>query len=191
MLKYLTLLIFLSFASFSQDLPYREIPEYPKSFSANNVVVRMIEGLAFRYYWATEGLREEDLIYKPSEDGRTTLQTIEHINGLVNVSKNTIFNVPTAFGPRPEKSYEELRKETLTNLELAAKHLREHPEIKLEELKMAFQYENGKTEYPFWNLINGPLEDAVWHVGQVITFRRSSGNPYNNKAGVLTGKVSD
>ncbi|KPM48289.1 DinB family protein [Jiulongibacter sediminis] len=191
MLKYLTLLTFLSFASFSQDLPYREIPEYPESFSANNVVVRMIEGLAFRYYWATEGLREEDLNYKPSAGGRTTFQTIEHINGLVNVSKNTIFNVPTAFGPRPEKTFEELRKETLSNLELAANLLREHPETELEELKMVFKSENSETVYPFWNLINGPLEDAVWHVGQVITFRRSSGNPYNSKAGVLTGKVSE
>lgn len=191
MLRYLILFLFVSFTSFSQELPYREIPEYPAMYTPNNVVVRMIEGLAFRYYWATEGLTAEDLKYKPSEEGRTTFQTLEHINGLVNVSKNTILNVPTEFGPLPEMSFEELRRETLTNLELAANRLKEHPEIKLEELKMVFKSDNGETEYPFWNLINGPLEDAVWHVGQVITFRRSSGNPYNNKAGVLTGKVSE
>jgi hypothetical protein len=191
MLKYLTLLIFLSLTSFSQELPYREIPDYPETYTPHHMVVRMLEGLAFRYYWATEGLRNEDLTFKPSEEARTTFETIQHIEGLVNVSKNTIFNVPTVYGPRPERGFEDIRKETLSNLHAAAKHLREHPEIRLEELKMVFQSEQAKTEYPFWNLINGPLEDAVWHVGQVISFRRSSGNPYNHKASVLTGRVNE
>ena len=35
----------------------------------------------------------------------------------------------------------------------------------------------------------GPIADALWHVGQVVTFRRSSGNPFNSKASVFTGKV--
>ena len=49
----------------------------------------------------------------------------------------------------------------------------------------------GDREIPFWNQINGPIEDAVWHCGQVISFRRSSGNPYNSKASLFTGKLRD
>ncbi|HNP07210.1 MAG TPA: hypothetical protein PKN99_06270 [Cyclobacteriaceae bacterium] len=56
---------------------------------------------------------------------------------------------------------------------------------------MVFQSGDKKTEYPFWNLLNGPIADAIWHVGQVVSFRRSSGNPINSKAEVLLGKLLD
>jgi len=61
------------------------------------------------------------------------------------------------------------------------------PGVDLEELDMIFQRGNSKNEFPFWNLINGPISDALWHVGQVVTFRRSSGNPFPAGVSVLTG----
>ena len=64
------------------DLPYKEIPAYPTDYSSGNLVSRMIDGLGYRYYWATEGLTEKDLTYKPSEDGRTILETLEHIHNV-------------------------------------------------------------------------------------------------------------
>jgi hypothetical protein len=30
---------------------------------------------------------------------------------------------------------------------------------------------------PFWYIINGPLADALTHVGQINSFRRMAGNP--------------
>ena len=60
---------------------------------------------------------------------------------------------------------------------------------KLEDSKMIFKNGDKSTEYPFWNEINGPISDALWHIGQVVTFRRSSGNPFNSKVSVLSGKV--
>jgi hypothetical protein len=48
-----------------------------------------------------------------------------------------------------------------------------------------------ENEFPFWNQLNGPIADALWHCGQVISFRRSSGNPYNSKASVFSGKVRE
>ena len=30
---------------------------------------------------------------------------------------------------------------------------------------------------PIWNFINGPLADALTHVGQINSFRRMAGNP--------------
>jgi len=32
-------------------------------------------------------------------------------------------------------------------------------------------------EYPLWWLINGPLSDALTHVGQIASWRRINGNP--------------
>ncbi|MEQ9412191.1 MAG: hypothetical protein RIF39_00100, partial [Cyclobacteriaceae bacterium] len=59
----------------------------------------------------------------------------------------------------------------------------------LSELNMVFQSGDHQTEFPFWNLLNGPISDAIWHVGQVVSFRRSSGNPINSKAEVLLGRL--
>ncbi|MFT5959604.1 MAG: hypothetical protein ACI8VJ_001363, partial [Polaribacter sp.] len=46
-------------------LPYYQIPKMEESYTAQNTVARMVDGLGFRYYWATEGLRAEDLAYQP------------------------------------------------------------------------------------------------------------------------------
>ena len=64
------------------DLPFNEIGEYPADFSQANIISRMIEGLGYRYYWATKSLTENDLNYKSSEDARSTIQIIEHIYSL-------------------------------------------------------------------------------------------------------------
>ena len=72
----------------SSTLPYYQIPDYPAEFTANTVAARMIDGLGFRYYWATEGLREEDLSFRPNEGARTSEETLAHILGLTNVIAN-------------------------------------------------------------------------------------------------------
>jgi len=60
-------------------LPFYEIPDYPEDFSSGNILVRMIQGLGFRYHWATDGLTVEDLDYRPSAGARSTRETIEII----------------------------------------------------------------------------------------------------------------
>ena len=42
---------------------------------------------------------------------------------------------------------------------------------------------------PFWNLINGPFSDIIYHTGQVVAFRRISGNPINPGVNVFVGQV--
>ena len=59
----------------------------------------------------------------------------------------------------------------------------------LSEYKIVFQRGENTNEFPFWNNINGPIADALWHCGQVVLLRRASGNPFNSKASVFTGKV--
>lgn len=66
----------------AQELPYYEIPESPKEYTAGSVVSRMVDGLGFRYYWATEGLTEKDLTFKPNSVGRNAQETISHIYDL-------------------------------------------------------------------------------------------------------------
>jgi hypothetical protein len=171
-------------------LPYYEIPAYPETYTAGTVAARVIDGLGFRYYWATEGLRKEDLSYKPSADARSTQETLEHIYQLTWVIVNTAKKLPVEFNP-PKFSFEELRKKTLENIKTASDILKVSKESDLNETKMIFKGPKGNTEFPFWNLLNGPIDDALWHVGQVVSFRRSSGNPFNSNASVLVGKLSE
>ena len=175
----------------SDELPYYEIPDAPEEYTAEGVAARMIDGLGYRYYWATEGLRDEDLEYQASETNRTTEQTLKHILGLSKTIINAASKKPNVRGSgneEKEPTFEEMRKQTLTNLKTASDLLREK-DAKLEDMKLVFQREERKSEFPFWNMINGPIADALWHTGQVVSFRRASGNPLPPGVSVLNGKT--
>ena len=173
----------------SAELPYASIGDYPASYSQFTVMARMIDGLGYRYYWATESLRPEDLAYKPSADGRTTTETLEHIYGLVITVGNTIAAQPNIRpSTMPEMTFEEQRAATLRQLKQASNLLLKMNKQSLADLPIVFQRGDQKAEYPFWNLINGPLADAIYHVGQLVAFRRASGNPMNPKVNMFAGK---
>ncbi|MBK8503873.1 MAG: hypothetical protein IPL46_17655 [Saprospiraceae bacterium] len=192
-MKYLILILLAAICHFlsAQDKAYYyEIPTAPESYSATSVAARLVDGLGFRYFWATEGLNDKDLSFKPSEDARTTYETIEHIHGLTSVLLNTAEMKPSGGEEDQPDNFEDLRQATLRNIQRASEILKD-PNSNLEDMPMIFQRSNGNSEYPFWNLINGPICDALWHVGQVVTFRRSSGNPLPSGVSVLTGTKRD
>lgn len=185
-----TLVISQSEKQITMDtLPYYQIPDYPENHSSASVLARMIDGLGYRYHWASEGLRDEDLSYKPSELGATTLETLEHIHGLATSINNVAFGKPNI---RPyeklEKDYTLLRSETLQLLKEASDHFRDNDTKDLSEYKLVFKRGEKESSFPIWNLINGQLTDAIYHTGQLVSFRRTSGNPMNSKVNVFMGK---
>jgi len=174
------------------NLPYYKIPDYPEKFTAGTVAARVVDGLGFRYYWATEGLRTVDLNYKPNDSARTTLETINHIYGLSNVIVNATKKITNDYTiEKPELSYEEKRMKTLENIRQASEILKICDANDLENFKMVFKSKRGINEYPFWNNLNGPIADAIWHTGQVVLLRRASGNPFNSKISVLQGRLRE
>ena len=185
---FLTLITLLSvFIIKAQDkmensLPFYELPEYPETYTAGTVAGRMVEGLGFRYYWSTEGLTEGDLAYKPNDDVRSTAETIDHIYNLSLIIVNATLNKANSKS-EVDMTFEEKRTQTLLNLQTAANNLKESDDIS--QFKIIF----GTNEIPFWNEINGPIADAIWHCGQIASFRRSSGNPINPKVDHFNGKV--
>lgn len=173
-------------------LPYSRIPDAPDTYSAGTVAARVIDGLGFRFYWATEGLRDNDLTYKPSEKARTTAETIHHIYSLSQVILNAVEQKPNIpDNTREELSFEETRKKILISLKTASDLLKMTPDSNIIHLKVIFGEGENSSEFPFWNLLNGPIADAIYHTGQVVSFRRSSGNPINPKVRVFTGSVSE
>lgn len=190
-----SLILLVSLALQSQQLmndslPYATIPEASEAYTPGTVVSRMIDGLGFRYRWATENLTEENLNYEPGNDGRTIAQTLDHLYGLSKVIVNSAKKQPTNFTIQQEElDRDAKRKATLANFKMAsalfkvAKDLNEHPII--------FIRPKGISEFPFWNNINGPIEDAIWHAGQIVVLRRSAGNPINPKVNVFLGKLNE
>ncbi|MFC2110063.1 hypothetical protein ACFLSU_05760 [Bacteroidota bacterium] len=183
MKKFTILLIFTTvFTMTAQEkLPYYEIPEAPKEFTAGTIAGRMIDGLGFRYYWATENLRDKDLSFKPNVEARSSAETIDHILELSQVILNGALKVVNG-AKQPKMTFSEKRKKTLENLLQASEILKESQDVS--DHKMIFE----KKEIPFWNMLNGPIADALWHTGQIVSFRRSSGNPFPKGVNVLAGK---
>lgn len=174
------------------SLPYRQIPDYPEEYNACTVAARMVDGLGFRYYWATEGLRQADLDYSTTPESRTSAETLDHIYGLVNVVYNAVMEQPTVSGGERETlTYAEKRAKTLELLKAASDKLKASSDEDMERFDLVFQRGDSRSEYPFWNNLNGPMADAIWHVGQIVAFRRASGNPFNSNVSVLSGKLRE
>lgn len=167
------------------QLPYYEVPEYPETFTAGTMAARMVDALGFRYYWATECLNDVDLNYKPAEDVRSTGETVDHILNLSYVIVNSTLKKPNEKNDISTWNASEKRKQTLLNLKTAADILRTSDDIS--QYKIIF----GDNEIPFWNNVNGPIADAIWHCGQIASFRRSSGNPINPKVNHFMGTVKE
>lgn len=169
---------------------YAEIPAAPLEYTPGTIVSRMIDGLGFRYYWATEGLKETDLSYKTSADARTLEQTLDHIYGLSKTIVNSAKQEPTDNTmAQPVLNPSEKRTATLENFRLASSLFLASEDISKHTI--VFIGEKGSSEYPFWNQLNGPIEDAVWHAGQLVVLRRASGNPMNPKVNVFLGKLNE
>ena len=171
---------------------YREIPPPNSAISSNGILERFIDGLGYRYYWATEGLGDEDLEYRPVEGSRNLIETLEHIHMLslmiLNAPLGGVNIRPT---PPTEFTFAELREATLKNLEKASELIHSDTEEELESYKVHFRFGDMQADFPLWNYINGPLSDAIFHVGQVVSFRRASGNPIHQGVNIFTGKTKE
>lgn len=171
-------------------LPYHQIPDYPDTYSATTVAARMIDGLGYRYYWATETLRPADLAYTPGNDGKNAGEVLDHLYGLSKTILNGVKKQPNI---RPSETEEltwvEKRKATLENFKMASELLKSAKEEEIEEMDVVFQRRENKSEFPFWNMINGPIADAIYHTGQIVSYRRSAGNPTNPFMNVFRGKT--
>jgi hypothetical protein len=146
------------------NIPYESVEEYPEKITATGIIIRMLDGLGFRFRYATEGLTLQDYQFSPGHDCRTIGEIVEHIWGLLNWICQNIFGADET---RP------------TEVELQRLHILEL----ILKLRACFEQIDDTTlaritirEQPFWHIINGPLSDALTHTGQINTLRRLAGN---------------
>jgi hypothetical protein len=170
------------------NIPYAKIDDTPEDMSAGSVIARMIDGLGFRYYWATHSLRTEDLEYLPGNDGRPPKDVLNHLYGLSAMVRNAGINQPNVRPLQiPEVEFEELRALTLKQFKEASDAFRGVSD--LENHTIIFKRGEQESSFPVWNLLSGPLTDAIYHVGQIVSFRRSSGNPVHPQMNVFSSTI--
>ena len=116
---------------------FKDISEYPNEINNGNIISRMINGLGYRYYWATEKLKENDLRYRPSKDAYSTKETMVHIFTLSKTVYNTTLS---KINERPDidipSDYESIRNVTLQFLEKASKNFSNLNSEELNQMKM-------------------------------------------------------
>lgn len=157
------------------ERPFYQLDSYPTQVSGPAVLVRLLDGLGFRFRWATHGLTERDYAFSPGQGSMSIGQLVGHIWGLINwVSLSVIGQ-----GEEQPETPQEQRAHTLRMLF----RLREHVALLDDESLAAITI----RDLPFWHILNGPLADALTHVGQINVLRRLSGNP-TPQARVFTGE---
>ncbi|WNJ18211.1 DinB family protein [Pontibacter sp. G13] len=173
------------------ELPFKQINTLPSESSEGHLLGRMVDALGFRFYWASEGLTEADLDYRPTDAARSSRETLEHMLGLSEVIRNAATHQPNIRpANQPEMTFEEIRAQTLLNLKEAsdAFHAAEESATSFD---IEFERGGNTTTFPVWNLINGPIADAIYHTGQIVSFRRTSGNPIRPGVNVFMGTVKE
>ena len=164
----------------NQELPFEDISKTPTELTATNTLLRVVEGLAFRYRWATENLSEDDIKFRP----HSTSMSIEEVNSHIFDLVDSTFRV---FGGEKQNketlnSFQDIRESNLFLLKKLVILL-----IEMNDSELAEMEKNTSRKLPFWYWINGPLADALTHVGQITSWRRISGNPQLKGVNVFIG----
>jgi hypothetical protein len=153
----------------SRKKAFYHLPKEPGEISAVNILLRLVEGIGFRYRWATEQITGEQAEYKPAPGCMSYKELLLHIFKLVHVV-HAHFEGETSLPYPPEKSdIESLKNNTLDLLQNLGVRLAEINDTELTRFST--------RGYSFWYMINGPLADALTHIGQINSWNRISGNP--------------
>lgn len=191
---FMLLITLLPIMAISQDdTTYQEffadISETPGAFDGHSVAMRMVEGLGFRFYWGTDDLSVEDYEFKPTEETRSIGETLDHILGLSNMILNASHGRANGSTDYGDIDYHAKRLLILKNLYEARMILHKASDADMGDMDIIFKRGDTERRYDFWYAINGPISDSLWHVGQIVAYRRMAGNPFNSKVSVLTGTV--
>ena len=157
--------------------PYQTLPAYPESCGSGAVLSRLVAGLGFRLHWATDGLLDEDASFRAHPEASSIGEVLEHIGQMVvwihgeftrGLSNGSVLpDLPQ------EHSFTQRRAHCLESLALLESDL---VRMDAEQLS-AVRIESQRGDRPFWVALNGPLADALTHVGQISVWRRQLGKP--------------
>lgn len=163
-----------------------QIHSTPDSINSSNTIARMIDGLLFRYYWATEGLTESDYEFRPVEGSMSIIELQMHIYDLAFITNKT-YGGNSTYKKEYLTSFDSARQEILRLYEDLSKRLKSmQNDADLNNFRVNPKSVAG--EFPFWYTLNGHIADCLTHIGQLISWRRINGNPQPKGVNVFLGK---
>jgi len=161
---------------------YNTLPDAPEELDSNGVLARLVDGMGFRYHWATEGIQESLLSFRPCEGAMTLAELLAHMNVLVrwvdHELRRTLSDPPQEQDRGqliPPTEWPLLRTDTLERLAGLRSLLAETSPKSLLGASITSRRKQGPQS--FWCAINGPLADFLTHVGQVASWRRIANDP--------------
>lgn len=154
-------------------IPYQTLPKPPSELSEGKVIARFVDAIGFRYHTATDGLTVKEISFRPTKESMDMYQLLLHIYQLISWT-STAFKLP--YTTKKEfTDFEELRLETLELCQQFSQFLQQLSASDIAEVSVYLKRKD--QHFSFWYLINGPLADALTHIGQVNSWRRIAGNP--------------
>jgi hypothetical protein len=156
-----------------ERLPFYRVDGYPAHLSGPAVLARLLDGLGFRFHWATEGLTTGDYAFSPGLGCQSISGLVSHIWGLTNWVSMAVFDQSENRPAEPAQQ----RAHILRMLHRLRERFAAMDDQDLGSITI--------DGHPFWHILNGPLADALTHVGQINAWRRLAGNP-TPKAGLFT-----
>lgn len=152
---------------------FKNLPATPELTGSPQILKRLVDGLAFRYYLATKDLSLSETEFRPISSSMSIDEVNQHIFHLVRMTcKSMDLDIKVVVDLN---SFEEVTKSTLGKLEILSKGLNDMTEQQLIEKKVYLKRLD--KHFSFWYLINGFIADALTHVGQINSWRRMAGNP--------------
>jgi len=166
------------------NLYFKQITEPPTKIAATTSIARLVDGLGFRYFWATEGLSEKEYYFSPGNGSMTITELNLHIYDLAFVAYKTFGGNPIYI--KEKLTSFELTREAILNLYEQLRNLL--LSLAATDLEAcSFYAKKYEQEFPFWYMLNGPIADALTHVGQLTSWRRLAGNPQTAGVNVFLG----
>lgn len=166
---------------------FNAIGKPPETITPNTILIRMIDGLGFRFRAATEELTENDMHFRPSSDSFSIFELLQHIYDLAFITQKT-FGGKASYKKEQLHNFHLLRNEIMTLYQFAKEAITPLSISALSECSV--QPKSLPNPYPFWYVINGHIADALTHVGQLVSWRRINGNPQPKTNVFLGEKIS-
>lgn len=161
----------------SRETPFHALSGYPQSVAPGTILGRLVAGLGFRLRWATEGLEEDDGAFRADPEGFSIGEVLEHVGRMVVWIHRQFASGAAESQELPvlsdEHGFLDRRAHCLDCLAILERDVARMGTAELESIVI----ENRHGRFPFWVLVNGPLADALTHVGQISAWRRQAGKP--------------
>lgn len=149
------------------------IPHNPDSFTGASVMAKLVDTVSVRYQLAIQGLTQDDKDFRVTPESMSMLETQKHIFLLMRWIAKSV-DAPIEKAAR-HKNFDDFKEDILTTCAVLSRHLQGMDDAVLE--KSTIYLKRADTHYPIWNVIGGPLSDALHHIGQIVSWRRINGNP--------------